>query len=296
MAIAGGSWFVNELRPVGSDKTLRRFVITFGENASQIGQNLQKEHFIKDAISFRIYTQVTQTAKDIQAGSYELPSNLWTYQIVDKLLQGPTEVWVTIPEGLRHEEIGEKFIGAFSLAGKAAEDFRSDFLQLTKDKEGYLFPDTYLFAKDSTAALVVKTMRATYDAKVTFGASYTDLILASIIERETRTDEERPIVAGILVKRLSAGWPLQTDATIQYALGDWKPITADDLGINSVYNTYKNLGLPPTPIANPGLSAIKAAVNPTSSNYWYYVHDSSGQIHYAATIEEQNDNIAKYLQ
>src|SRR5581483_2493272 len=119
---------------------------------------------------------------------------------------------------------------------------------------------------------------------------------ASIIERETKSEEERPIVAGILLKRINAGWPLQADATIQYALGNWDPVNADDLKIQSPYNTYLNTGLPPTPICNPGLSSINAAKNPTQSNYWYYLHDKDGQIHYATTIDEQNANIAKYLQ
>ncbi|MBI4033134.1 MAG: endolytic transglycosylase MltG, partial [Candidatus Blackburnbacteria bacterium] len=140
--------------------------------------------------------------------------------------------------------------------------------------------------------------------------------LASIVERETLTDEERPIVAGILLKRLEAGWPLQADATLQYAIAsvnctlrketsaaqsvkceDWWPIpSSEDKKIKSLYNTYLNRGLPPGPIANPGLSSIKAVVSPQDSPYWFYLHDGNGKIHYAKTSEEHAENIRKYLQ
>ncbi len=306
--LVGGGWFITNITAVSGDKTLKRFVVLPGEAASQIGQELEKAHLIKSGLGFRIYSQITQSARNIKPGSYELSSNLWVPQIVARLLQGPTEVWVTIPEGFRREEIGAKFVQSFGLTGKEATDFYQQFLEITKDKEGYLFPDTYLLAKDTPPSDVVKVLRSTFDEKVGSNISYNSLILASILERETKTAEERPVVAGILTKRLNAGWPLQTDATIQYFTATrrcgeqnmecewWKAVTGEDLSLDSAYNTYKNTGLPPSPIANPGESSIKAALNPTTSSYWYYIHDKEGQIHYAATIEEQGANIAKYLE
>jgi UPF0755 protein len=174
------------------------------------------------------------------------------------------------------------------------------------DIEGYLFPDTYLFPLDVSATAVVAKMTDTFTSK-TLGLSpqgpnltYAETVtLASILERETKTDAERPIVAGILVNRLNARMPLQVDASVQYAIGtpkDWWPILAlTDLKINSPYNTYKFAGLPPAPIANPGLSSLKAAFAPTANDYWYYIHDSSGQIHYAKTLSEHSANVAKFL-
>jgi len=157
-------------------------------------------------------------------------------------------------------------------------------------------------------------MKANFDSKVdSLTPSNTNLtkpqliILASLIEREMKTGDERPIVAGIILNRLNAGMPLQIDATVQYAVASarcgseiiscawWEPLASADLVINSPYNTYENTGLPPTPIANPGLSAIKAAYNPSTTDYLYYIHDSSGTIHYATTLEEQDANIKKYL-
>lgn len=129
------------------------------------------------------------------------------------------------------------------------------------------------------------------------------IILASIVEREGRSAEDRPIIAGILLKRLKADWPLQTDATLQYALGyqarekSWwkKSLTLEDKNVRSAYNTYLNPGLPPGPISNPGIESIKAVIYPKESEYWYYLHDPAGSVHYATTIEEHNANVAQYL-
>lgn len=135
------------------------------------------------------------------------------------------------------------------------------------------------------------------------------LILASIVEREVKFNNDRPIVAGILLKRLEKNWPLQADATVQYAIasakckgksakcGNWWPknLTREDLKIKSPYNTYLYPGLPPGPICNPGLAAIEAVLNPVGSEYWFYLSDEEGKMHYAKTAEEHEENISKYL-
>jgi UPF0755 protein len=225
-------------------------------------------------------------------------------------------VWVTIPEGLRREEIVEEFIKGLGKKGKEADDFRREFLMLSESEEGFLFPDTYLFPKTATAELVVNKMKKTFNKKLgnlepdIKRSNYTlsqIVTLASIIERETVTDKERPIVAGILFKRLEAGWPLQADAAVQYAVASakcktqntkckwWPKLTRQDLEIDSLYNTYKYRGLPPGPIANPGLSSIKAAVYPKESPYWFYLHGGDGSIRFASDVEEHNKNVEKYL-
>ncbi|KKR62981.1 MAG: Aminodeoxychorismate lyase, partial [Candidatus Woesebacteria bacterium GW2011_GWA1_40_43] len=125
------------------------------------------------------------------------------------------------------------------------------------------------------------------------------IMLASIIERETKMDEERPMVAGVLINRLNIDMGLQADATVQYAVGtagNWWPIlTKEDLLVNSPYNTYRFRGLPPAPIANPGLSSITAAVFPEESDYLYYLHDAKGQAYFARTLAEHNENVRQYL-
>src|SRR5258708_4958416 len=127
LAVGGGAWFFTSLMPPDSDKTLKRFVVNQGETANQIGVELAKEHIIKSALAFRVYSQVTQTARNIKPGSYELSSNLWQLQIINKLLAGPIEVWVTIPEGFRREEITSKFVDSNLLSPKSFWNSNPDF-------------------------------------------------------------------------------------------------------------------------------------------------------------------------
>ena len=288
-------WWTRNSLALSSNSSLKDFVITKGSSASLIGNNLYRKGFIKSPFAFKIYLQLKGQSKGIQAGEYSLSPSFSLIQIVSELLKGPTEIWVTIPEGLRREEIASKFSISF---GKDS-GFEQKFLQESASFEGYLFPDTYLFPKTASPAMVVAKMRDTFEEKVGAKTLKEVVIVASIIERETRSDEERPIVAGILYKRLKAKWPLQIDATVQYAVANssnwWEPLTREDLEINSPYNTYKFTGLPPTPIANPGLSSIKAALYPEESAYWFYLHDAKGNIHFAKTIEEHHKNVREFL-
>jgi UPF0755 protein len=278
------------MSPVSSDNLVQEFLITKGSSVAKIGKDLKKAGLIKNDIVFKFYVQATNSQTKIQAGEYELSKNLSLNQIVEILKKGPKEIWVTIPEGMRREEIALKFASSLD----KDETFVKEFLKLTEDKEGYLFPDTYLFPKTASASSIVKKMTGLFDIKFK-DVSYKELIIASLLERETLTDEEKPVVAGILYKRLENDWPLQVDATLQYIKGDWKPVFPQDKELKSPYNTYKNLGLPPRPISNPGSSSINASQNPEISDYWFYIHDTKGVIHYAKTIEEHNLNIRRYL-
>ncbi|OGM26032.1 hypothetical protein A2627_05400 [Candidatus Woesebacteria bacterium RIFCSPHIGHO2_01_FULL_39_28] len=306
----GGSfwWWKENTKPVSNDKTVKSFIIVKGTSAQEIGSKLEKVELIRSASAFKIYILLTGRSKNVPAGEYDLSSNLTLFQIIDAFSKGPTQIWVTVPEGLRREEIAQKFIKSLGFEGGRAELFYADFLEQSDDMEGYLFPDTYLLPKNSTASLITNMLYSTFERKVDSSITRDQIILASILERETRNTEERSIVAGILIKRLKAKWLLQADATVQYAISSanclvssalscnwWPVLTKDDLEINSPFNTYKNLGLPPSPIANPGLSSIKAVVEYTESPYWFYLHDPSGQIHYAKTLSEHNQNIKNYL-
>ncbi len=286
-----GVFFIKfQMSPVSSDNLVQEFLITKGSSVAKIGKDLKKAGLIKNDIVFKFYVQATNSQTKIQAGEYELSKNLSLNQIVEILKKGPKEIWVTIPEGMRREEIALKFASSLD----KDETFVKEFLKLTEDKEGYLFPDTYLFPKTASASSIVKKMTGLFDIKFK-DVSYKELIIASLLERETLTDEEKPVVAGILYKRLENDWPLQVDATLQYIKGDWKPVFPQDKELKSPYNTYKNLGLPPRPISNPGSSSINASQNPEISDYWFYIHDTKGVIHYAKTIEEHNLNIRRYL-
>jgi UPF0755 protein len=301
VAAAGGFWFYKNSLPVSATEKFGYFVIAKGSSAGQIGNKLESAGLIKSALAFKIYLQATGQSGKLQTGEFRLTPSYSLFQTVGALFKGPVELWVTIPEGLRREEIAQKFVATL---GKDSS-FSAEFLQASKGEEGYLFPETYLFPREASASAIVKKMLNTFESKTNgltnnSGLSFDQaIVLASLIERETKTDTERPVVSGILLNRLNADWPLQVDASVQYIVGtsaNWWPIlTLEDLSVKSSYNTYKNGGLPPAPIANPGLSSIKAAFNPESSDYWYYIHDSEGKIHYAKTLAEHNANVAKYL-
>jgi len=303
---AANFWWQNAAKPVSNQKEDVDFLISKGSSAGKVGLQLQQEGLIRSATAFRLYVQLTGKSKSIQAGEYSLSANYSLTKMVDILSKGPIEVWVTIPEGLRREEVAIRF--ADGLGKKDKGSFVEEFLSSSKGKEGYLFPDTYLFPKTATAQQVVNKMLTIFDNKIepfakdisSAALSKNEIVtLASIVERESRSDSERPVVAGILLNRIDIGMGLGADATVQYAVGtaeNWWPILSkEDLATASPYNTYKFRGLPPAPIANPGISSLRAAIFPETSDYLYYLHDAKGQIYYATTLAQHNENIRKYL-
>jgi UPF0755 protein len=311
-------WWRENSEPASLEEVETRFVIPKGWAAAKIGNSLYKNGLIKSPLAFKIYVQVTNKAKKLMPGEFTLSPNMGLTGVVRVLLEGPDELWVTVPEGLRREEIVERFVEGLNMDADQAVSFRKEFLHITRRDEGYLFPDTYLFPRDATAGMIVAKMKSVLDQQIdsemesqisSSSYSFDEIItLASIVERETKTEDERSLVAGILIKRLENDWPLQVDASVQYAIGNvkcqmsnikcdrwWAIPTKDDLEIESPYNSYKFAGLPPTPIANPGFSSIKAAIFPQHSSYWYYIHDPEGQIHFAETLTDHNRNIELYL-
>lgn len=299
--VLGITWFYKNVQAPSGDKGTKFFLIEKGTSATQIGKNLEADGLVKSALAFKIYIQFTGQSNKLQSGEFQLSSGYTLFQTVNALTSGPVELWVTVPEGLRREEVAQRF--AKGLDRDAG--FVDEFLSLSKGDEGTLFPDTYLFPRDASPSAIVAKMTKTFELKTsnlkaTPPLSFSQrVVLASIIERETKTVTERPVVAGILLNRLNLGMALQVDAAVQYAVGtkdNWWPIlTKDDLQINSAYNTYKLTGLPPAPISNPGLTSLRAAFEPEQTDYLFYIHDSTGSIHYAKTLAEHNANISKYL-
>jgi UPF0755 protein len=311
-------WWNENTKPVSPDKVLSDFVVTKGTNAEKVGQDLYTKGFIRSPLAFKLYVQLTDKTQKVQAGQFKLSPSYSMTQVVDALSKGPTELWVTIPEGLRREEVVEKVISALQMQGVQGDTFRDEFLTQTKDMEGMLFPDTYLFGRDVAASKVVSTLRNTFDKRIDSQmkadiakSGYTEkqiATLASIIERESKnkTADERPTIAGIFYNRIRLGMPLQADATVQYAIAnekckigvceDWWPtVLRDDYQLKHPYSTYTNTGLPPGPIANPGLTAIKSAIYPTDSDFLYYIHEEDGTPHYAETLAEHNENVRLYI-
>lgn len=288
-----------------NDLSTKIFVITPGEPLSKIAKRLANEGLIRNKIVFYIVVKKLRLERKIQAGDFRLSPSMNLYQIAKILTHGTLDVWVTIIEGLRKEEIAQIVSKKFNIS-------EIEFVSLAK--EGYLFPDTYLIPKNATAGSIIKILennfKNKFNKKLQEKARLKNLspeetiIIASLVEREAKFDEDRPLVASVILNRLKLGMKLDIDATIQYALGyqlkekSWwkKNLSKEDLEIDSPYNTYKNYGLPPTPIANPGLKSIKAVIYAPKTDYLYYLSDKSGKIHFANTLEEHNENINRYLQ
>jgi len=287
LAFSGFAWWTGQLAPANSaDERTYPFIIPLGQTAAQTTSALFSQKLIRSPLAGNLYLKFSGLDKKIRPGTYFLSPSLYLKPLLESLTAGPRDVWITFPEGWRREQIATR------LAANLQNFSSQTFLSQTATLEGRLFPDTYLIPTYSTESDIVQILTTNFSQKVG-SLNSDDLILASLVERETRRPSDRPTVAGILKKRLAAGWPLQVDATIQYARGDWTPIT--NTKFPSLYNTYLHLGLPPTPIANPGLDSITAVRNPKNTLYWYYLHDAQGEIHYAATIGEHNSNIDKYL-
>jgi UPF0755 protein len=273
-------------RPVSSSGSVQSFEIEKGQSVRSVAEELKSAGLIKSPLYFRLL--VRQQKLTIQAGVFQLSPANTPKEIAQTLTKGlAVDVKITIPEGYRSEQIAET-------AGLPIKDF----LAAAKGLEGQLFPDTYFVKQGITAPKLVTIMHDNF-VKKAGTVDKSTLILASLVERETKGDAEKPIVAGILQKRLSAGWALELDATVQYVLGKpgnwWPNTTLLDRKTISPYNTYIHQGLPPAPIGNPGLESIKAVQNAVSSPYWFYLHDREGNIRYGATLEEHNQNIAKYI-
>lgn len=284
-------WWTQALAPASPGSlSPQTFVVAKGQSASDVISSLFQQHLLKSTLAARLYLQFSRLDGKILPGAYSLSPSYNLKSIFASLTSGPKDVWITFPEGWRREQYAARLAAYL-------RDFNSqEFIELTATREGRLFPDTYLIPTYISMSDLIGIFTDTFDRKV--GPIDSDtLILASLVEREARVDAERPTVAGILAKRLAANWPLQVDATIQYAKGSapawWVPITTTKFP--SLYNTYLHPGLPPAPISNPSLASISAVRKPQPSTYWYYLHDSSGQIHYAATFLEHQLNIDKYL-
>lgn len=289
--------------PLEKNGQTRAFVVQPGEPVTSISDRLEKEKFVRSSLVFNVTYKIGSRTK-IEAGDFKLSSAMDTDEIIKNLAQGSLDKWVTLLEGWRVEEMAQKLNNDLAVN-------KDEFLKSAE--EGYMFPDTYLLNPKASASDIVAIL------KNNFSSRYSDeikqkviakgltleqgVILASLVEREARSDKARTEVASILLKRLKIEMGLNVDSTIQYALayqsGEkswWKRhLTKDDLKVNSPYNTYLHRGLPPAPICNPSLSSLKAVANAsTDTPYLYYYHDSKGVSHYAATLQEHNDNISNF--
>jgi len=247
--------------------------------------------------STRVFSVVARVYGGVQAGSYGLSERETVLSLARRIARGDTgltPISVTIPEGTTTRDvlaILEREVPQFDVAGFAA---------LVADKEGYLFPDTYQFFPGTPPSVVYARFSDRYESQVAplrdaiAASGHTEheiLTMASILEKEARKFETKQMVAGILWKRIEIGMPLQVDAVFGFIYGrpTFSP-TFDELEVDSPYNTYKNKGLPPGPIGNPGLDSIRAALEPVSSPYLYYLTGVDGTMHYSRTFEQHVAN------
>lgn len=304
LLIGGGAvwWKLGTMPANSKDITPQIFVIEKGEGMRSIASDLKNKGLIADPIVFFLLTKKEGLDTKVQAGTFRLNPSMSALEIAENLTHGTLDIWVTIPEGKRALEIAD-------ILEKNIPTFEDSWRTALASNEGYLFPDTYLIPRDGDINQIITLLRNNFDAKfatlenISNRTPHEIVTIASLIEREAKHAQDRPLVSSVITNRLDIGMALNIDATVQYALGYqqkekswWKRnLTFDDLKINSAYNTYTNPGLPPGPIANPGLAAIDAAINPAKTDYLYYLSDSDGVNHYAETIEEHNQNEEKYI-
>ena len=276
--------------------------VTPGESLQQITEGLSGAQAIRSDFVFRSAVILLGSERKVVAGDYLLPNPQNALSLAWRFAFGQTDialVKITIPEGWNSKQISTYLTEHLPNLDEVK------FLDIATSFEGYLFPDTYFVSPNITPENLVTKMQNNFFQKVatvpeikTFDKPFYDIvIMASILEDEARTTTDRKIIAGILWKRIDNGMPLQVDCTVAYATcgGNLSQLTPSDLKVNSPYNTYLHAGLPPTPIDNPGLDSLTAAVTPTSTPYLYYLSDKNGVMHYATTFAEHQNNVAKYL-
>lgn len=328
----GGALFAYNYYQTGITKVIGKdlnFEIAAGSSTDSIITTLKTAGASElDENIFRLYLRQEGAGADLKAGKYKLTGEFTIQTIVAKLREGTVSkgVKVTLPEGIKAEVAIERISNAFVQAGGLSRSqalldivkssdtswLAADIQTFLKERkpddkplEGFLYPDTYEFFLDASnesiiSALIENFMKKTKDLPLNSSGRtfYQNLTLASIVDKESLGTTDRPLVASVFSNRLKAGMLLQSDATVNYATGASNPRpTFQELQVNSPYNTYKFVGLPPTPINSPRLDSIQAAMTPEDTDYYYFLHqqDGTGQIRLGKTLAEHNQNIRKYL-
>lgn len=284
-----------------------------GMTLSQVAALLENRDLIRNSLAFRILAYIQKKQNQILAGEYEISPSMIPVDILKQVTSGKTVLHpITIPEGYRITEITD-------LLAKNGLVDREEFIRLTQDPElirtldlpgdsleGYLFPETYHFNKFTDALKIVRIMVKTFKEQAllpeylerakTLNYSFHEIVtLSSLIEKETGKDEERKIISSVFHNRLKKRMRLQTDPSVIYAIKNFDGnLRKKDLSIDSPYNTYKNFGLPPGPIANPGLQSILAALYPDDTNYLYFVSKQNGSHQFSSNLIDHNQAVKKY--
>lgn len=332
ISLSGYFYIKSSLTAVNPEQTATKEVtIPIGSTSRDIANILYEQQLIKNADIFKIYMKL-KSVSDLQAGHYQLSPSMDSEQIIGTLAKGgrPIEMdvdtTVTVVEGMQLEQIAQ-------VVGEKTDITKEEFLKVANNKEvverltkqfpslltglaeieglkypleGYLYPATYDYVSgmdaESLLTAMVGKMNIEYQhVKDSLANTYLNfhqvLTLASIIEKEGVTEEDRGLISGVFYNRLNEGMPLQSDITVLYALGQHKElVTYKDLEVDSPYNLYQHTGLGPGPFNSPSIQAIQAAIHPTATEYYYFVADiRTGDVYYATTFEEHEALVAKYV-
>jgi UPF0755 protein len=294
-----------------------RFVeIPQGSSAPEIGRRLVEAGIVRDSLTFRVALWQAGEARRLRAGEYRFDRAMTAREVVEKISRGEVyEHKVTFPEGLIIPEMAALYesrgLGTAASFVKAARNPHevAAFDKQASDLEGYLFPETYSLPRGTPPERLIELMVDRFEeafppehrqAVEARGLTVRQaVVLASLVEKETGRDDERPIVAAVYLNRLRIGMPMQCDPTVIYALrkaGKYKDnnLRREDLDFDSPYNTYRYSGLPPGPIAAPGRASLEAVANPAPVDYLYFVSRNDGSHVFATTLREHNRNVQQY--
>ena len=306
-----GSLYLQGSRPVNNDSNLQIFEVEPGMTLKRVAQKLSSQKLIRSASAFQAIGLIQNKQKLIMVGEYHISPSMLPVEILQRITSGKTVLYpVTIPEGYRITEIAN-LLEEQGLANKEVFLQQSKNLKLIEGAsvdslEGYLFPETYNFSKSTNEATMIKKMVDTFkekawkkkyrDRAIELGFSFHEIItLASLIEKETGKDSERKQISSVFHNRLKKNMRLQTDPTVIYAMANFDGnIRKRDLKIDSPYNTYRHKGLPPGPIASPGIKSIVSALYPANTSNLYFVSKQDGSHQFSATLNEHNRAVQKY--
>ena len=305
------AWVHRALQPVNEKSENQSFEVEEGATLKQVAVNLKKSNIIRNSTLFRLAGRLMGYDHHIKTGEYRLSGAIPPLKILETLKKGRIITHpITIPEGFNLEQIAH-LLEQKGLSSKVS------FLEQTRDAsliarlglsgdtlEGYLYPDTYRFRRNVTAGRVIEVMVKRFLDIVTpleaqmknSGMTLNQVItLASIVEKETGRPEERPMIARVFLNRLEKNMRLESDPTVIYGINDFNGnLTRKDLRTKTPYNTYIIRGIPPGPIANPGLAAISAVLNPAEGNFFFFVSKNNGTHHFSQTLKEHNRAVRKF--
>lgn len=330
----GINWYQDAIFNSNTRKDQVEFTVKDGDSLLTIASELQKKGLIKDINALRIYLTLNNINPKIKIGEYLINSEVNVPQLIEIFENGVLKpsTWVTVREGVWNDEIAREISEGLNKFSES-EFTTSEFLTIVekpdnvvfsnevetilqtykpngKPLNGLLFPDTYRFNTDATAKEVIETMLINFKNRLTENSIsienislnqsnlenfYEALVLASILEREAGMNDDITLISGVFHNRLKIDYPLQSDATVNFATGkNERGASFEDLKIDSPYNTYKYPGLPPTPINNPGIRAIKGALNPAKTDYFFFWHSTKNVVYFAVTFDEHQSNIRNY--